>query len=300
MSSVLDPAGSGAVEIARLFWAMAAAAAVIWLIVTTLTVHAMRLRRPAWSERAGARLIAIGGAAVPAIALLMLLLSGMPVLSRQVAPAPAGALRVHVVGEQWWWRISYEVGGQRVDLANELRLPRARSTEVILSSADVIHSFWVPALAGKVDMIPGRTTRLTLEPLEAGTFRGVCAEYCGASHARMALVVAVMEPAEFEDWLAAQARPATPTDDPRAFTAAGCGGCHAVRGTTAGGTIGPDLTHVGGRLSLAAGVLPNSLADLQRWIANPQHIKPGALMPPFGMLPANDVREIVTYVQALR
>ena len=300
MSSVLDPAGSGAVEVARLFWAMAAVATVIWLIVTALTIHAVRQRKSTWSDRAGARLIAIGGAAVPAIALLLLLLSGMPVLSRQVAPAPPGALRVHVAGEQWWWRISYEVGNQRVELANELRLPRGRPTEVILSSADVIHSFWVPALAGKVDMIPGRTTRLTLEPLEAGTFRGVCAEYCGASHARMALVVAVMEPAEFETWLVAQASPAMPSADARAFTTAGCGACHSVRGTAAGGTIGPDLTHVGSRLSLAAGVLANSPADAERWIASPQHIKPGALMPPFGMLPANDVQQIVTYLQALR
>ncbi|HJU42445.1 MAG TPA: cytochrome c oxidase subunit II [Vicinamibacterales bacterium] len=300
MSSVLDPAGSGAVEIARLFWAMAAAAAAIWLIVSLLIIHAIRRRKSAWSERAGARLIAIGGGAVPAILLLLLLLSGMPVLSRQIAPAPAGALRVHVVGEQWWWRISYEAGERRVNLANELRLPRGRTTEVVLSSADVIHSFWVPALAGKVDMIPGRTTRLTLEPREAGTFRGACAEYCGASHARMALDVVVMEPDEFEGWILAQEQPAVAAGDPRAFISAGCGGCHTVRGTTARGTIGPDLTHVGSRMSLAAGVLPNSLAELQRWIANPQHIKPGALMPPFGMLPADDVRQVVAYVQALR
>jgi cytochrome c oxidase subunit 2 len=300
VSSVLDPAGSGAAEIARVFWLMAGAAAVIWLIVTALIIHAQRQRRAAWSQRAGVGLIAIGGAAVPAIVLLILLLWGMPVLTRQLAPAPPDALRVHVAGEQWWWRISYEAGGQRVELANELRLPRGRSTEVILSSADVIHSFWVPALAGKIDMIPGRTNRLTLEPVETGTFRGACAEYCGASHARMALAVVVMEPADFAGWIGAQARPAAATADHQAFTSAGCGACHAIRGTTAAGRIGPDLTHVASRLSLAAGALPNSLTSMERWIANPRHIKPGALMPPFGMLPADDVRRIAAYVQALR
>jgi cytochrome c oxidase subunit II len=279
---------------------MAVAAAVIWLVFTILTIYAVRRRKSAWSARAGARLIAIGGAAAPALVLLMLVLFGMPVLSRQTAPAPLGALRVHVAGEQWWWRISYEAGDRRVELANELRLPRGRTIEVVLTSADVIHSFWVPALAGKVDMIPGRTTRLMLEPTETGIFRGVCAEYCGASHARMALVVAVVEPADFEAWLVAQATPAVPGTNQRAFTAAGCGGCHSIRGTDAGGTIGPDLTHVASRLSLAAGALPNSFADMERWIATPQHVKPGALMPPFRALPANDLREIVTYVQALR
>jgi cytochrome c oxidase subunit 2 len=301
MSSTLDPAGTGAVEVARLFWVMTGSAVVIWLALTVLLIHAARTRTSAWSDAAAVWLISIGGAGVPTSALALLLFSGMPMLSRQLAAAPPDALRVHVVGEQWWWRISYELDdGRRIEVANELRLPRGRSAALTLGSADVIHSFWVPSLAGKIDMIPGRTTRLTLEPEAGGTFRGACAEYCGASHAHMAFVVVVMEPADFAAWLDGQAQPAMPADGGQTFTAVGCGACHTVRGTEARGTIGPDLTHVGSRLSLAAGTLSNSPAELERWIANPQHIKPAALMPPFGMLPPDDVRRLAAYLQTLR
>lgn len=303
MLSTLQPAGRDAVEIARLFWIMAAGATVVWLVVTVLALHALRQQRSLWSERAGNWLIAAGGVVVPLVALGGLLLFGMPALRRQLAAAPgAGSLRVHVTGEQWWWRVRYErAGAAPVELANELRLPRGQSAEVVLTSADVIHSFWVPSLAGKVDMLPGRTTRLTLEPHTIGTFRGVCAEYCGESHARMAFAVEVMEPAAFDMWLVAQARPAdSNASGARLFETAGCGACHAIRGTGADATIGPDLTHVGSRLTLAGGALPNTADNLARWIARPDLIKPGSLMPPFAGLPAEDVRSLVAFLQGLR
>jgi cytochrome c oxidase subunit 2 len=306
MLSTLQPAGRDAVEIAQLFWIMAAGATAVWLVVTALALHALRQQRSLWTERAGNWVIAAGGVIVPVVMLGALLLFGMPALRRQLAAAPGGEvashLRVHVTGEQWWWRVRYErAGAAPIELANELRLPRGQSAEVILTSADVIHSFWIPSLAGKVDMLPGRTTRLTLEPHINGIFRGVCAEYCGESHARMGFAVEVMEPAAFDAWLAAQARPADSTASGlRLFETSGCGACHAIRGTGADATIGPDLTHVGSRLTLAGGALPNTAEHLALWIARPNVVKPGSLMPPFAGLPAEHVRALVAFLQGLR
>lgn len=285
---------------------MFAGAAVIWLIVTALALHAIRSRRSPWSERAGLILIAIGGGVVPALVLAALLLYGMPTLARQLDTGESAHVRVTVVGEQWWWRIRYELpDGAHVELANELRVPRGLVTSITLASTNVIHSFWIPALAGKVDMTPGRITQLTLEPVTTGTYRGVCAEYCGASHARMAFIVEVMEPDAFEQWLSGQSQPAAATGSAAeagagAFRANGCGACHAIRGTPSVATIGPDLTHLGSRRSIAAASLPNQLDELARWIARPDHIKPGALMPPFGMLPPHDVHLIAAYLRSLQ
>ena len=306
MFDALSSAGRDAAEITGLFWVMVSGAAVIWLLVTAFALHAARSRRPQWSERAGLLLIAIGGGVIPMVVLTALLAYGMPSLARQLDNGDEASVRVSVVGEQWWWRVRYEVpGGSHIELANELRLPRGRMTAVSLASTNVIHSFWVPALAGKMDMIPGRITHLTLEPSVTGTYRGVCAEYCGASHARMAFIVEVMEPDAFEQWLSAQALPASPpagdvAAGATAFLRNGCGACHTIRGSPAAATIGPDLTHLGSRRSIAAATLPNQPDDLARWIAGPDHIKPGALMPPFGMLPPEELRAIAAYLRSLQ
>jgi cytochrome c oxidase subunit 2 len=302
----LRGAGQDAAEIAGLFRVMVAGAAVIWLIVTGLALHAMRSRRSLWSERAGLLLIAIGGGVVPTVILAALLAYGMPTLARQLHTGTTPSVRITVVGEQWWWRVRYELPGRtHVELANEVRLPRDRTTAVTLTSSNVIHSFWIPALAGKVDMLPGRTTHLTLEPAATGTYRGLCAEYCGASHARMAFIVEVMEPDAFEQWLSAQGLPATPvgndvTAGATAFLRHGCGACHGIRGSPAVATIGPDLTHVGSRRSIAAASLPNQPDDIARFIARPGHIKPGALMPPFAMLPPDQLHAIAAYLRSLQ
>ena len=306
MFDALSSAGRDADDIARLFWVMASGAAVIWLIFTGLALHARRSRRSPWSERAGLQLIAIGGAVVPAVVLAALFAYGMPTLVRQLDTGAEASVRVTVVGEQWWWRVRYELpGGRHVDLANEVRLPRGLTTAVTLTSTNVIHSFWVPALAGKVDMTPGRVTHLTLEPTTTGRYRGACAEYCGASHARMAFVVEVMEPDAFEHWLAAQALPATPAASDvaagaTAFLRNGCGACHSIRGSPAVATIGPDLTHIASRHSIAAASLPNQPDAIVRWIARPDHIKPGALMPPFGALPPAELGAIAAYLRSLQ
>ena len=306
MFAALDGAGRSAADVIPLLIAMAIGSALIWLVVTGLSLYAVRAGRPLWTERGGFWLITVGGVVVPTVVLAVLLAFGMPSLARQLDTSRTADLRLSVVGEQWWWRVRYELpGGGHVDLANEVRLPRGRVAAVTLASDNVIHSFWIPSLAGKVDMIPGRFTSVMLEPTVAGSYRGVCAEYCGASHARMAFVVEVMEPADFDRWLENESRPAAaPASDVAegadAFIRHGCAACHAIRGTTAIATIGPDLTHLGSRRSVAAATLPNDIEQIARWIAEPDHVKPGALMPPFRMLPVNELRAIAAYLRSLQ
>ena len=303
MFAALDGAGRSAADVIPLLIAMSIGSAVIWLVVTGLTLYALRAARPLWSERAGFWLITVGGVVVPTLVLATLLASGMPSLALQLDTSRPVELRLAVVGEQWWWRVRYELpGGGHVDLANEIRLPRGRVAAVTLTSDNVIHSFWIPSLAGKVDMIPGRLTSLMLEPTVTGSYRGVCAEYCGASHARMAFAVEVMEPADFDRWLQNESRPAAApaSDGAGAFIRHGCGACHAIRGTPAIATIGPDLTHVGSRRSVAAATLPNEIDQIARWLAEPDHVKPGVLMPPFRMLPVNELHAIAAYLRSLQ
>lgn len=306
LQSSLDPGGRDAERIAQLFWWMTAGAVVIWLGVLGLAVYAARAR-PEEGERKSSFLIIGCGAVIPTIVLAGLLTYGLWLLPAMVAPAPEGSLKIAVSGERWWWRVRYPPRqGVTVEVANEIRLPVGRTVEFQLTSSNVIHAFWIPSLGGKRDMIPGRVTRLALTPTRTGVYRGVCAEYCGASHALMAFDVVVMEEAEFTRWWDAQARPAVspadglPARGSEQFLANGCGACHTVRGTPARGGIGPDLTHVGGRLSLGAGTLPNDLDDLHRWIAGVNRIKPGALMPAFPMLPPDDLRALAAYLEGLK
>ncbi len=304
--SALSPAGRGAEEIAELFWRMTGAASVIWLVVAALAVWAV-VGGPAKARPAAQRaMIVWGGAVAPTVALGALLAYGLSLLPGLLAAAPPGTLKVSVVGEQWWWRVRYlPAQGAPVETANEIRLPVGEPVDFELRSADVIHSFWIPSLGGKMDMFPGRPTRLVLKPTRTGRFRGVCAEYCGASHALMAFDVLVLEKPEFERWLAAQRRPAvepsgTAAEGRDLFLANGCAACHAIRGTEAAGVIGPDLTHVGGRLSLAAGALPPGADSLKRWIAKTHEVKPGALMPHFAMLPPEELDALAAYLESLK
>lgn len=303
--SALDPAGEGAERIHALFRVMVVGAAVVWTALIALTLYAVHARLDVSGRRRAALFIIVGGAAVPTVALTALLTWGLAMIPRLTAPAPPGSLRVDVTGEQWWWRVRYPTRGGWVELANELHLPVGEPVDVHLRSADVIHSFWVPSLGGKLDVMPGRGTRLTLRPTRVGRFNGVCAEYCGDSHALMAFAVVVEPRGDFDRWLAAQAAPAREPAEPLAargrevFVASGCGACHALRGTDADGVLGPDLTHVAGRARLAAGALANRPDELARWIAHPAAVKPGAQMPAFGMLPREDLRALAAYLSAL-
>lgn len=212
------------------------------------------------------------------------------------------ALEVRVTGHQWWWRVQYRdpSSGGWIETANELHLPQGQTVRLVLGAADVIHSFWVPNVAGKLDMIPGRTNVLDVTARRPGWFRGQCAEFCGLQHAHMALSVKVESPAAFRAWLAAQAAPAAAASGRGAAVfATACAACHAIRGAGAEGRAGPDLTHVVSRRTLAAGTLTMTRGNLQGWIAQPQAIKPGTSMPAIPLDPA-DADAVASYLMALR
>ena len=305
--SALSPAGPQAESLASLFWWMTFGTVVVWAGVIVLTVYAIRTEPdPIKDPRRAKLLIVVGGAVIPTIVLGVLLVYGLSLLPPMVAPAPEGSLRITVIGEQWWWRVRYEHEGRSVELANEIRIPVDEPVQFELLSSNVIHAFWIPPLGGKRDMIPGRTTQLALTATRTGFFRGVCAEYCGASHALMSFVTEVMEKEAFTRWVEAQAQnSAEPPSDLAsrgrdAFLQNGCGACHTIRGTTAAGVLGPDLTHVGGRYSLGAGILTNNAAMLERWIAYPDRIKPSVHMPAFRMLPDEEREALAAFLAGLK
>ena len=288
--SSLDPAGRSAEKIAVLFWWMTLGAAIIWTAVVGLTIYSFYLA-PGRRNRQASLLIIVGGAVVPTVVLSLLLAYGLAMMPEMLTPAPEGSLKIAVTGEQWWWRVRYESpNGEPIVLANEIRLPVGEPVEFQLESADVIHSFWIPSLGGKVDMIPGRQTRLKLEPTRTGVFRGVCAEYCGSSHALMTFFVVVSTKEDFQNWLERQREPAQSPVEPLAssgekiFLASGCGACHTVRGTVAKGVVGPDLIYLAAwRYRFGCfeemqwnqeGLNENNLDVLPRWVA--PHV-PGAL-----------------------
>jgi cytochrome c oxidase subunit 2 len=304
IQSALDPTGVEAERIATLFWVMTGGAVAIWLAVVTILLYALRRRRQIYSDKAASSLIFWAGAVFPTVTLLVLLgyaLWLMPGL-RPFAQAAKSTLMIEVTGKQFWWQVVYRpAGGPPVVSANEIRLPLSQRVELSLKSDDVIHSFWIPSLGGKMDMLPGRTNRLSLQATKAGIYRGPCAEYCGTSHARMAFSVITMPTAEFERWLAGQAMPSARTADEGSglFVKSGCGACHTVNGTEAQGTIGPDLSHLGSRQTVAAGVLANSEESIARFIARPDAIKPGSKMPSFDMLPPDEIRAIAAWLKGL-
>ena len=239
---------------------------------------------------------------------LVVLTVGSFLVDRSLAQAAAREqLVVRVTGQQWWWRIAYRPPGSQtwVETANELHLPAGRTARIELGSADVIHSFWVPNVAGKTDVIPGHPNALDVTPRRLGWFRGQCAEFCGLQHAHMALDVKVESPEAFQTWLQAQARPAGTPADPTAvrgmqvLTTGACGACHVVRGTSAAGRVGPDLTHLASRRSIAAGLMPFSRGAVQGWIAQPAALKPGTNMPAVSLSPS-DADAVAAYLAELR
>jgi cytochrome c oxidase subunit 2 len=305
VQSALDPAGVEAERIRTLFVVMTAGSVVIMAAVIVLALAAIfggeRVRRVLSRQD----FIVAGGLAFPVVTLAGLLAYGLIVFAARGAGGEPAERFATVTGEQWWWRIAYQLpDGSRIESANELRIPLNVPVTLALETADVIHSFWAPNLAGKLDMIPGRTNYLTLAATKPGISRGQCAEYCGGAHALMAFDVIAMPQAEFDAWLQAEARPAAASGDPdlegaRLFVAAGCGACHTVRGTAARGTIGPDLTHVGSRRSIAAGTLAASAEAFADWIRHNQHIKPENRMPPFHILEDAELALLARYLDSL-
>ncbi|WP_099867642.1 cytochrome c oxidase subunit II [Pararhizobium haloflavum] len=305
VQSALDPAGTEAEAVATLFWVMVAGGTLIWIAVMGGFYYATRIKREPHSERAAGRLILWGGAVFPVVVLTLLLaygLSLMPKLRPWTAVAEEPALRIEVTGEQFWWRVTYHRAGEDpVVAANEIRLPVGERVVFTLKSADVVHSFWIPSLGGKMDMIPGRDNTLTLEATRTGIYRSPCAEFCGSSHALMVFSTVVMEPDAFDDWLAREARPSpgAKADGLDAFLRNGCQACHAITGTEANGVIGPDLSHVGSRDTLGAGILQNEIDSYVALIRRPDVIKPGIRMPGFHGLPDEEIETIARYLKGL-
>lgn len=303
----LDPHGDRAAWIAQLshvlFWGGAA------IFALTMAALLLALLAPqAWRRRMGSRRFAtLAGIAFPLVVLTALLGYSLHVSRAVLLPLSDAPLRVEIIGRQFWWEVRYPDLGEGAVTANALHLPQGREVELNLSSADVIHSVWIPNLHGKMDMIPGRVNRQRLRADRVGALRGQCTEFCGLQHALMAFDVVVQPPAEFDAWIARQRAPAPPpaTEEERrgmaVFGEAGCGACHAVRGTPWSARIAPDLSRIGSRATLAAGALANHRGNLAGWIAAPQDIKPGNAMPAYARaLSGADLLALAAWLDSLR
>ncbi|MBL0420773.1 cytochrome c oxidase subunit II [Ramlibacter sp. AW1] len=308
VQSALQAHGESAAPLLEITWVLIVGGAVIFagvVAVAAIAVFGPTRMRGALAQR---RWIVGGGIVFPIVVLTALLVYTLQASAPLARPTASGALRVEVTGELWWWRVRYidDSGAVLLETANEIHIPAGRPVELTLKSDNVIHSFWVPNLAGKLDMVPGHLNRLRLTADAPGVFRGQCAEYCGAQHARMAFYVVAQPAAEFARWLADQRRPAPNPTSPelalgqRLFLANRCGLCHTVRGTAAEGRLGPDLTHVGARAWLAAATVPNNEGTLAGWISDPQQIKPGARMPAYRVFSPDELRALAAWLASLR
>lgn len=310
--SALIPASHQAQWIAQLWWWMLGGAIIIWLFMVVLTYYAIFAKRQRFERTAATWMVIGGGVLFPTLVLTILLCFGLSLLPPLLARPPAGSMVIDVEGVQWWWRVRYpstELADQTVqgfETANEIWIPVDQPVEFRLRSHDVIHSFWIPALGGKVDMIPGRVTRLSVLPFRIGRYRGACAEYCGESHALMNFDVRVVSQTDFEKWLIRQASNAQEANDEKGrlgqdtFQANGCGACHAVRGTAAKSTVGPDLTHFGSRHSLGAGIYSNNRESVMAWLRTTEQIKPGVHMPNFYSLSEPQLDALTAYLEQLQ
>ena len=318
--SVLDSVGPQAARVEALwsvFWwvSVAVTTLVLGFELVAIARSVARRRRQGdrsplatdpMQERRIIRVI-VGATILTVLTLCVLLVVSVRTGDALAALADDGdPVEVKITGHQWWWAIEYDpTTPNRVTTANELHVPVGRTVKLQLASADVIHSFWVPNVHGKKDLIPGRQNETWIRIDEPGRYIGQCAEFCGLQHARMRIVI-VAEPAdEFEAWLAAQREPASApmTDSARrgrdVFTQGTCAMCHTIVGTDAGGAVGPDLTHLASRSRIAAGMLPNTVGHRAGWILDPQHIKPGVRMPP-NQLSSADLEALLAYLETLR
>lgn len=328
LQSSLHPASPAAAAVAQLWWVLLAilgaySVAVFILMLVAIFRHPTEDRPPPYGGRA---FILVGGVILPGMILVGLLIYSLSTTA--ALRRPETGLTIRVVGHRWWWEVEYP--GQSIVTANEIYIPSGEPVRLDLTSADVIHSFWVPRLHGKMDLLPGQETTFWIEASEPGVYRGQCAEFCGLQHAHMAFTVQALPPEQFADWVANQRQPAVPRGpDPQpaeqetssgqesaeqesaeqvlpdhlqagrqAFFRHGCAACHAIRGTRAVGQAGPDLTYIGSRPTLGAATLSNTTENLVSWVTDPQPLKPGVNMPPTHAS-AEDIEAIVGYLQSL-
>ena len=312
--SALDPQGLQSDQIRSTLFIFLVVAAIVWVaVVLVLAVGMLRRKRATeapldlhqgFEQRAGRLILGLGVATT-------IIVLGLSFVSyagqRTVFAKDENALTLKIIGHQWWWEVRYEADSphQSFVTANEIRIPTGQPVKVELESADVIHSFWVPSLTGKMDLITGQKNELQFTATNAGVYRGQCAEFCGLQHAHMAFDVIALPPDEFGRWRDHQNQSAeSPADQlgkqgEALIRARGCALCHNISGTLAGGQLGPDLTHVGSRKTIAAGTLPNTPATLGAWISDPQHIKPGNLMPKMP-LQSDELIAIIHYLEQLK
>jgi cytochrome c oxidase subunit 2 len=310
---MLGAAGPHARGVESLWWLFFwVTSAVYLLVLIAAVVAAVRRNRPAdpqepaASRRAG---VAIASATGVSLVLLFILLISSVRTGRYSIQglADPSHVNIKVTGQQWWWDVEYEstIPSQRVQTANEIHIPVGRPVLLKLQSTDVIHSFWVPNLAGKKDLIPGQENSLWIQADREGVYRGQCAEFCGYQHAHMAVLVIAEDAGKYATWLESQRNPAAEPPDETAkrgrdvFLAAPCVMCHSIRGTGAGGRTAPDLTHLASRLTLAAGTIPNTPGHLAGWISDAQGIKPGTRMPTIG-INGEDLQALLKYLQTLK
>lgn len=315
VQSALDPKGPAADELARLIWLFTILSAIVWVLVMAVLVTIVLRRRrsrinPLHVDQGGDR--TVSRVVISAVGVTAIVLVGLTLLSffanRTLASVGEDAvLTIRLTGQQWWWEVKYENAepSKILTTANEIHIPAGEPVRLVLQSHDVIHSFWVPTVHGKLDLIPGVVNSLTLKADKPGVYRGQCAEFCGMQHAHMAMLVVAQPRADFDAWYSEQLKEAAQpsSDEQRAgrdlFLNRPCVMCHRIQGTPAGGTTGPDLTHVASRRTLAAGTLQMSRGNLAAWIADPQGIKPGTKMPVMN-LTGDELNAIVAYLENLR
>jgi cytochrome c oxidase subunit 2 len=301
-------------EIKRILLIFIAVAAVVWIGVMLILLFGLVRRKPrreqpldpheGFERRAGSCILIAGLATTATVLALSVVSYGA---QRTVFANDPPAVTVKVTGHQWWWAVQYQAESPHLTFttANEIRVPVGQPVTVELESADVIHSFWVPSLTGKMDLVTGQQNTVQFTAKNAGVYRGQCAEFCGIQHAHMAFTVTALPPDEYRRWRDHQTQSAPSPSDPlsirgeQLFRGRGCGLCHTIRGTLAGGQLGPDLTHVASRETIAAGTLPRNSGNLAAWIADPQHIKPGNLMPKMP-LRSDELIAILHYLEQLQ
>lgn len=306
--SMLESAGPEAAAIVKLWWVLFGIGLLVLLVVTSLLLigcfRSYQAHPQPTSHRGLGRALVIGTLAT--IFLLLVMLVGTYESSQPFAGEPDDAITIEVTGKRWWWAVSYlnEDGDRLFETANEIHIPAGVPVRLRLLSDNVIHSLWVPKLGGKVDLVPGRTNYLWLQADQPGIYRGQCAEFCGIQHAKMSLFVIASPAKDFADWTLAQQRAAEDPEGALArrgrdvFVNAACAKCHTIRGISSVSRIGPDLTHLASRQSLAAGTLPNRRGHLGGWIADPQSAKPGNLMPAVPLV-AEDFHALLHYLETL-
>ncbi len=306
---VFDPAGPFAGSIATLAWILLAMAVVVTAVVLFALYVALWGKPHLRQKLGGTKIVWAAGIAVPIVVLTVLLIYGLTLTRSLSAPIVGNEMRVRIAGEMWWWRVAYlDPQGRPTMLdANELHIPVGQPVVLELESNDVIHSFWVPRLSGKLDMIPGRRNLMRIQADQPGVYGGQCAEYCGGPHALMGFAVVAHTPEDYATWRAERLNPApaAPLSAEAArgqelFQSTGCAACHRIAGTEANGLAGPDLTHIAARQTLGAGILPNHRGTLMGWIGNSQAIKPGNRMPPYTVLSGDELRALAVYLGTLK